>query len=61
MRKLNLWMAAVLIALVLAGCERISEPWVSGSQAEALEDERVRTDDQKRDLRARLERAGGDR
>lgn len=51
--------AAVLLALSGTACEPISEPWVSGAQAEALADERVRGADEKAVLRQRLERAGG--
>jgi len=51
------WAAAALAVTLLAGCSgSISEPWVSGTQAEALESERMRSDDQKQVLRARLER-----
>ena len=49
-----------LAAALLAGCSgSISEPWVSGTQAEALEAERTRTEAQHQALRARLERYGG--
>ncbi len=42
---------------VLAGCNgQISEPWVSGQQAEALEAERTMSADQKRELTHRLQR-----
>lgn len=61
MMSLNRWSTAalaVLAALLFAGCEPISEPWVSGRQAEALENERTRTDEQKQALRERLQRYG---
>ncbi len=46
--------------LMLAGCSgSISEPWVSGSQAEALESERTRSAEQKKALRARLQNYAG--
>lgn len=49
-------MAAVAIAL-LAGCSgSISEPWVSGTQAEAVESERTRDADEQKVLRSRLMR-----
>jgi hypothetical protein len=53
--------AAIGIAMfLLAGCSgSISEPWVSGTQAEALESERTRTAEQKQVLRARLENYAG--
>ena len=53
--------AALGIAIMLlAGCSgSISEPWVSGTQAEALKDERTRTAEQKQVLRARLENYAG--
>ncbi|MDZ7787793.1 MAG: hypothetical protein U5K73_06605 [Halofilum sp. (in: g-proteobacteria)] len=53
--------AAIGIAMMmLAGCSgSISEPWVSGSQAEALESERTRSAEQKQVLRARLENYAG--
>lgn len=43
----------------LAGCEPVSEPWVSGEQAEALEAELTRTSEQSEALRARLQNYGG--
>lgn len=49
--------AVVLGALV--GCEPISEPWVSGAEAERLEDERTRTEEQQQALRQRLNNYGG--
>lgn len=50
------WAAAALAVTLLAGCsESISEPWVSGTQAEALESERNRSSDEQRALRGRLE------
>lgn len=53
--------AAIGIAMMmLAGCSgSISEPWVPGSQAEALESERTRSAEQKQVLRARLENYAG--
>ena len=53
--------ATIGIALmILAGCSgSISEPWVSGSQAEALESERTRSAEQQQVLRARLENYAG--
>ncbi|WP_070989862.1 hypothetical protein [Halofilum ochraceum] len=46
--------------LMLAGCSgSISEPWVSGSQAEKLESERTRSAEQKQALRDRLENYAG--
>lgn len=48
-----------LAALLLAGCEHVSEPWVSGSQAEALAAERTRSEAQEQALRGRLRRYGG--
>lgn len=42
---------------ILSGCYgQISEPWVSGQQAETLEAERARTTDQRRELAHRLQR-----
>lgn len=42
---------------ILGGCNgQISEPWVSGQQAEALEGERTSSADQKRELAHRLQR-----
>lgn len=58
MARLNQWAPLVLAALFLAGCEPISEPWVSGGQGEALEQERTRTANQSQELRGRLERYG---
>lgn len=53
--------AAIAVAMmILAGCSgSISEPWVSGSQAEALESERTRSADNQKVLRARLENYAG--
>jgi len=53
--------AVTAIAMILlAGCSgSISEPWVSGTQAEALESERTRSAEQKKALRARLENYAG--
>lgn len=52
-------LVALAAALLLAGCSGdISEPWVSGDQATALQAERTRTDEQQKELRARLERYG---
>lgn len=46
--------------LMVAGCSgSISEPWVPGSQAEALESERTRSAEQKKALRARLQNYAG--
>lgn len=43
--------------VILGGCNgSISEPWVSGQQAEALEDERTRSAEHKRELERRLQR-----
>lgn len=42
---------------ILGGCNgQISEPWVSGQQAQALENERARSADQKQELVHRLQR-----
>lgn len=49
--------AAALTAL--PGCEPVAEPWVPGEQAELLEKERTRTDEQKNALRERLRQYGG--
>ena len=54
------WLPVGLVVLALTGCsEPISDPWVSGQQAEALEAERSRGAEQKQALRGRLERYGG--
>lgn len=52
------FIGAMAVSLVV-GCEPVSEPWVSGKQAERLESERTRTDDQRDALRARLRNYGG--
>ncbi len=60
MRKRIHWALIAAAAVALAGCsESISEPWVSGEQAEALKGERTRTADQKQVLRTRLENYAG--
>lgn len=59
MRPRFRWLLATLLPAVLVACEPISEPWVSGDQAEALADERARDEAQKDELRDRLERYGG--
>ena len=48
---------------VLAGCEPISEPWVSAedSWGRQIENERTRSDEQQRELRQRLEYSGAGR
>ncbi|MDZ7829008.1 MAG: hypothetical protein U5K33_05815 [Halofilum sp. (in: g-proteobacteria)] len=56
-RRATIVSGAVLVVL-LAGCEPISEPWVSGEWGERLEDERTRTHDQKRELERRLQNYG---
>lgn len=50
-------LALAAATAILGGCSgQISEPWVSGGQAEALEAERTRSADQKRELTHRLQR-----
>jgi hypothetical protein len=57
---MNRTIAALMLcaaAAILSGCSGdISEPWVSGQQAQALEDERTRSTDVSRELAHRLER-----
>ncbi|MFP4252769.1 MAG: hypothetical protein ACLFRM_09050 [Guyparkeria sp.] len=61
MSQRNLRWATIAAALgLLVGCSgSISEPWVSGAQAERLEDERTRSTEQQRALRDRLANYGG--
>lgn len=49
---------AVLVLSVTA-CEPISEPWLTEYQAETLDDELDRSEEQKQVLRQRLDRYGG--
>ena len=58
MERLNAGILAALITLPLAACEPVSDPWVSGRQAEMLEGERTRSPEQAQELRGRLERYG---
>lgn len=57
-RAMTVLSGAALVVL-LAGCEPISEPWVSGQWGERLEDERTRTHEQQRELERRLRNYGG--
>jgi hypothetical protein len=51
------WALAGLAVAGVAGCSgEISEPWVSGTQAEQLEAERSRSATAQKALRGRLER-----
>jgi hypothetical protein len=59
MRRAILGVIGIVALGVLAGCEPVSEPWVPGKQAEMLENERTRTEDQKAELRDRLSIYGG--
>ncbi|MDZ7786684.1 MAG: hypothetical protein U5K73_00645 [Halofilum sp. (in: g-proteobacteria)] len=60
MARLNAMLAPLaLTALLLAGCEPVQEPWVSGNQADALEQERTRSAQRSQELRGRLQRYGG--
>lgn len=56
---MNRTIAALVLGAtaVLGGCNgQISEPWVSGQQAQALEAERTMSADHKRELAHRLQR-----
>lgn len=59
MRRAIYSFVAAAVVLLVAGCEPISEPWVSGEQAELLDQERTRSDEQKNALRERLRKYGG--
>lgn len=59
MRRAMYGFIGVVAVGVLVGCEPISEPWVPGKQAEMLENERTRTEDQRAELRDRLRNYGG--
>lgn len=59
MRRAISGVIGAVALIVLVGCEPISEPWVPGKQAERLEKERTRTDEQKQALRQRLNNYGG--
>lgn len=59
MRRAIYGFVAAAVVVLVAGCEPVSEPWVSGEQAERLEAERSRTDEQKAVLRERLRNYGG--
>ena len=59
MERASRWTAITLLVLGVTACgEPISEPWLSGGQAETLEAERTRSDAQEQELRARLRRYG---
>jgi len=47
-----------LTIFVLAACQPVSEPWVSGAKAKRLQQERTRTAEQSDVLRERLKRYG---
>lgn len=58
-KRLTRCLGLVFVASLLAACdENISEPWLSDYQAETLEKERKRSDQQEQELRQRLERYG---
>lgn len=60
-QRLAACLGIIFLVSTLAACEEISEPWLSEYQAENLENERKRSEDQKQELRQRLERVGHDR
>lgn len=57
-RRQTVWLAGAALGVLLAGCDPVSDPWVSG---ERLDDERTRGESQGRELERRLLRAGVDR